>query len=212
MTTADAGQVGVIVADCVGFIDRAYGLYLDARLGFLANADMVLSVHKGLVGKLAPGTDLDSLPYMAGRGDPNDPANVVQHQTTQGQFRDRNRGGGDNHVLMGQMLIVLIFSFWEHEYRPRLAAALGHSEASELKIPLLGDLRLLRHDIVHHRGILQADTVRRLQVIPGMAAGVRIEVNEIGIEALVRGLKIAFDQVVVDAGGADPNHRKLWRV
>lgn len=66
-----------------------------------------------------------------------------------GEFRRRNRKGGPNHTRAAQLLILLMYEYWESEYRSSVAEALG-KDKNDLKIPLMGDLRLLRHDVIHH--------------------------------------------------------------
>ena len=45
------------------------------------------------------------------------------------------------------------YTFWEAEIRPRLAAAISHS-ANEITSDIMGDLREIRHSILHANGIL----------------------------------------------------------
>lgn len=59
---------------------------------------------------------------------------------------------GPVEALLGRQWIVSVYALWEDEYRPLLAAARGNSNNEE-KYPLLGDLRRLRHDVVHNRGV-----------------------------------------------------------
>jgi hypothetical protein len=65
---------------------------------------------------------------------------------------------------LSQQWIVYTYTGWELEYRPRLAAAHG-CEPSDLKVPLLGDLRRLRHDVVHHRGVATKENAGRCEVV-----------------------------------------------
>src|SRR5690349_13836078 len=62
---------------------------------------------------------------------------------------------GPVETLLGQQWIVSVYALWEEEYRPRLAEAHGRTPTEET-YPLLGDLRRLRHDVIHHRGIASA--------------------------------------------------------
>jgi hypothetical protein len=62
---------------------------------------------------------------------------------------------GPVETLLGRQWIVSVYALWEEEYRPRLAAAHGRDKKEE-KYPLLGDLRRLRIDVIHHRGIATA--------------------------------------------------------
>ncbi|WP_326545187.1 hypothetical protein QGN32_15165 [Mycolicibacterium sp. ND9-15] len=61
----------------------------------------------------------------------------------------------DQPPLMKQFAaqaVVEFFTEWEEYYRPALAAALGCSE-DDIRIDYFGDLRNMRHDYVHNRGI-----------------------------------------------------------
>jgi hypothetical protein len=210
MSACDLAALSTAASEFVAVVDKLYGLYLDSQAGFLANADVIERNHAMTAATAAPGTDLDSLPLIIGRGDPNDPSNVTQHTTTQGEFKARNRRGGENHVLLGQLFVVQLYSFWEVGYRPRLARAMG-KEPDELKLEIFGDLRLLRHDVLHNLGVVDQATVRRLEVL-SVPAGQRLVLDELTIEMIARVAKALMDKLVVDAGGQDPQHRRVWRV
>jgi len=70
----------------------------------------------------------------------------------------------------GHQWVVHVFSMWEHGYRPRLAAARG-VDTDDVKIPVLGDLRLIRNDVVHHRGIATADSSGKCQQLRWFSVG-----------------------------------------
>lgn len=181
-------------------------------MGFVANHKQIVEAQVRACSVVSPQTDLDSLAFTYGYGDPNDPSNRLLHQTTQGDLKRRNAKGGSNHVRAAQLLIVLLYSFWEHEYRPRLAASLGLPDADTLKIPLFGDIRLLRQDVIHHRAIITKDTKKKLSGFTGLLEGKEINLTEGEVEAFVRDIKAAMDELVVQTGGADPLHRTLWHV
>jgi hypothetical protein len=71
---------------------------------------------------------------------------------------------GPVEVLLGRQWIVSLYALWEDEYRRRLAKAHGRSKEEE-KYPLLGDLRYLRNDVVHHHGIASAENTGRCEVL-----------------------------------------------
>jgi hypothetical protein len=85
------------------------------------------STLRQLTGKLEnPSVEyLDSLPFSYGKGDPNSPDAVVQHVTTQGTYKKRNAGNGENHRFIGNLCLISIFQFWEDYYRARIAKSLG---------------------------------------------------------------------------------------
>jgi len=208
----DLTELCSVVAAYVVSVDELYGHYLDSTMGFAANHKQMVEVQERACAAVPPQTDLDSLDFFYGHGNPNDPSNRLLHRTTQGDFKRRNVKGGKNHVRAAQLLIVLLYSFWEHEYRPRLAGSLGLADADGLKIPLFGDIRLVRQDIIHHRGVVTKDTATKLSVLAGFHEGNEILLAEGDVEALVCNIKSAMDELVVQAGGQDPLHRTLWHV
>jgi hypothetical protein len=57
------------------------------------------------------------------------------------------------------MCLVTIYQYRDDNYKGALAEILGCAKNS-IKIPVFGDLKLLRHSIIHHRGIALPDIVR----------------------------------------------------
>jgi hypothetical protein len=65
---------------------------------------------------------------------------------------------------LSQQWIVYTYTAWEHGYRARLEAAHGY-ESGRLKVPLFGDLRRLRNDVVHHLGVATQENSGRCEVV-----------------------------------------------
>jgi hypothetical protein len=192
-------------------LNALFGFYLDSAEGFRANVSKIskaqeMSAH--LVSDLA---ELDQLPFFIGQGDPNEPNNVMLHQTTQGQFKTRNDTGGSNYRLLSHIFIVFLFELWEEEYRLRIATWLS-IEKNELTLPILGDLRHLRNAVLHHRGVLTEKTHTKLEAIGGLEVGQVINFTEDDIVQLVRRIKAALDELVRSATGTDPELRTIWHI
>lgn len=149
-------------AECRAFlriVDGLYGVYLDATLGFrrlLEYIDSTQAVASELLASHGPEVasveHQDAQSWIYGLGNPNDPGAQVQHQTTTGEVKRRNRPGGGNYTFLANACVIALYSYWEDSFRGRIAEALGLKK-SELKAPVMGDLRLLRNSIVHHRAI-----------------------------------------------------------
>ncbi len=193
-------------------VDELYGHYLDTTAGFNLNARQVKQSQSEPIGGLDEDADRNGLPFFYGHGDPNDPANIMLHQTTQGQYVQRNIVGGHNHVRAGQWLVVLLFEYWESEHRRKIATALGLAGPTDLKVPYMGELRLLRQDVIHHRGKLQKATIQKVRFVGSCVVGDDLDLNDALVESIVRGLKSAMDDVVTEAGHPDPEHRKIWHI
>lgn len=79
-------------------------------------------------------------------------------QTMVEQFAE----GGPFAQRLTQQLLVTLYTAWEADLRGRLAAAHGCS-INDIQASFFGDLRHLRHDIVHHRGNASAEHATRCE-------------------------------------------------
>lgn len=209
---ADCSLIHESVLNYAMVVDELYGHYLDTTSGFVANERLVAETQVKIQSSLPPETDVDQLTLFYGNGDPNDPSNRILHRTTQGAYKARNAQGGQNHIRAAQLLLVLVFEYWESEHRARVAKALALTDRNELKVPVLGDLRHLRQDVIHHRGVVRGDTVKKLAVLKGFVEGKQLCLSEEEVERIILEVKSALDALVVEAGCPDPLHRKVWRV
>jgi hypothetical protein len=78
--------------------------------------------------------------------------------------------------LLGQMWIVVVFTAWESHYRAAIAAAAGVA-TDELSWPAMGDLRRMRHDVVHHRGVATERGTGRCELLKWGTPGEVISVG-----------------------------------
>lgn len=70
---------------------------------------------------------------------------------------------------------------------------------------IFGDLRLLRHEVLHNKGRLTKRTRDRLEVVDvGSAAAVNL--NQEGAGRLVFQVKAALDDIVQGATGENPGY------
>ena len=147
------------LAEFESTVDAIYGVYLDSTTGF----DEICRRHerqqqdtlrwlKDTHPELATVQYLDSTSFIYGKGDPRTPEAVELHRCTQAQYRTRNSKGGLNYLFIANMALVAIYQYWEDHFRSEIAAQLGLSK-NELKEPVMGDLRRVRHSVVHHAGV-----------------------------------------------------------
>lgn len=99
-----------------------------------------------------------------GIGDPNSPEARQYAQWSLSEALNQVRERGPVETRLGHQWIALLYSLWEHEYRPRLALAHGRDKDDEM-YPLLGDLRRLRHDVLHHGGVATQEWTGRCEVV-----------------------------------------------
>lgn len=215
MSSKSTPDLSVLTRETKAFVDKIdelYGFYLDSTLGFLRNHEFMVQSQLLDAAKAEAGDidqDLSSLYF--GKESPTDPNNQVLHSTTQGEFKRRNGYKGKNHALLAQLLLVMLYEYWDTEYRYRIAKALGFQRADQLKIPLFGDLRRLRNDILHRQGIASPETVSKLEIIKAITPNKPIIPTAGNVDRLIRALKFCLDTLITDAGGADPRYRLLRR-
>jgi hypothetical protein len=75
-----------------------------------------------------------------------------------------NEKTGPNEQQHARAILIFLFTYWEDEIRPRLAAAVGVAPKSIIS-DIHGDLRIIRHAILHAKGKLRHEEHRRLKVL-----------------------------------------------
>ena len=147
-----------VVREFLAVVDSLHGAYLDAITGFLSQVDWYDKIRSEMVAHSPqiPPDAFDGAAMGYGTGHPRQPQSRVVHSCTQGEYRRRNSEGGQNHKVIGQVCLVQIYSYWEDCYRDKLADLCG-KKRNEITLDIMGDIRLLRNSIVHHRGIALKD-------------------------------------------------------
>jgi hypothetical protein len=80
-----------------------------------------------------------------------------------------NALNGSNEQQHARAIVVFLFTYWEDEIRPRLAAAKA-VPLSEIRGDAMGDLRIPRNVILHARGILRSDKHTELKKLSRLFA------------------------------------------
>ena len=150
--------VAQVLADLQDFVAEAFSTHAWARFGLLHEHDLLMQMPAGEPGKPETATITihvgpDSEPFP-----PYSTWTVIDARA----LTDPN--GGPVHLRLGHQFVVFLLAGWEHEYRPRLAAAHG-CDAGDIKVPVIGDLRLMRNDIIHHHAIATSSNSGRCQVL-----------------------------------------------
>ena len=141
-------------------VTSIYGVYLMSTQGFhllvkeLMNVQlMTMNKLKSTHPELASVQYLDSLVYIFGKGDPNLPNSIELYRCTQGEYKERNSEKGINSRFVGNMCVIAIYQYWENYFRQKIANLLNRTNKNELTSDIMGDLKILRHSIIHHRSI-----------------------------------------------------------
>jgi len=141
-------------------VTSIYGVYLMSTQGFhllskeLTNIQLTtINQFRSTHPELASIQYLDSTEYIFGKGDPNLPTSIKLYRCTQGEYKERNSEKGINFRFIGNMCVIAIYQYWEDYFRQKITNLLNKTNKNELASDIMGDLKILRHSIIHHRSI-----------------------------------------------------------
>lgn len=193
-----------IIEEYIEILDAIYGVYLDGIQGFSSAKKLFENAQKGTLArnieleKNKPNDssavynlsieefDNSSFIYTKGtKGKPN--YRILHYCSTQAQYKERNSPDGENYRFIGNMALISIYEYWQNSCRNKLAK---HHEVNSDKVvsPIFGDLRLLRHSIVHHKGIALSN-VERCLIFTWFKADDDIFINDDKMEDIVATIK-----------------------
>ena len=99
----------------------------------------------------------------------NDDPNNIQLTTVaamkQGEMIEALQRGGEFENQNCHALIVFMYRLWDEYYRPRIATALGLEQPGQLKSDFFGDIRLIRHAIIHNQAVLTQNEYSKLKIL-----------------------------------------------
>lgn len=166
MSVTDRKQLAThsqLVFELHQIINGVYGTYLDATAGFLrvavkanqdlesakANWDSMRGANP-ILPDISTAAHHMSFARSWRSGYDQKPYHL--HSASFEEIQERNQVGGKNWVYIANSCIVTIYAYWDEVYREKIADALGLPDKKQVKVPVFGDLRHLRHSIVHKAG------------------------------------------------------------
>lgn len=166
-------------------VDQIYGLYLDATKGFTHNVEFINRIQKDSTNRNPKLTIeyLDTVPFAYGIGHPADVNMVLQHETTQGNYKKRNGDNGANVIVLGHLCIVQLYSYWEDNYRSKIAESMNVKK-TELSSDIFGDIRHYRNSIIHHSGIALKE-IKKCKLLKWFNEGDQIVLNKNHIQDVI---------------------------
>ena len=129
---------------------------------------------------------------------PQDRHFKILHRSTMGDILRRLNADGDDYRLAANVCIVMIYQWWEDEYRGRIADYLQRPK-SDIRCDIMGDLRHFRASIVHKNGVA-IDEVNRCKILtwfkPGEIILVTRERFKELIDAIYNGMESFYTEVL----------------
>ncbi len=157
-----------ILRDFIDFANTQVGVYMDCLSGFQGNT---VRIHRQIARVNRPtGRQIkEGRPVMmyASVEDPSSP-DVIHHRIIRAdQFLAVNTEAGFNEQQVCWSIIVFLFAYWNEEVRPQIAKVRGVAP-EEIKVDALGDLRIIRHSIIHDKGVLPAKAHAKLKKLTAL--------------------------------------------
>lgn len=150
----------------IDFVNVQVGAYMDACSGFAKNKSVVeRQVHR----ELKPdgtkrGTKDAPRVMMTAVEDPTQPDVLMHRIVLVSEYIAANAVGGSNEQHHARAAITFLYAYWDEEVRPELARALGVA-TNKIVSDIFGDLRLVRHAVLHKKGILTDAAYQKLKLI-----------------------------------------------
>ena len=203
-------------------VDAIYGAYLDAIEGFsllkehLENGQHYqIMINKKLkeentnpnIHYNVSSDDFDSscIIYSEGEEGTND-YKILHYCCTQAEFIERNSPSGRNYRFIGNMSLISIYQYWEDYFRSKIATYLFNKQKDELQSPIIGDLKLLRHSIIHHNGIALKN-VEKCEILKWHKEGDEIFINKYKFEEIISQVYLWIKELKMMKNVASPELR-----
>lgn len=192
-------QIHKLAEELQKFLSRIHGLYLDSVLGFEATRNAVEQEQIFLKEWLKSSPEIANEKFLdtthfnheAKKGEPF--AASGMHFVTQGEVKARNKENGENHRFLGNMCIVMLYSYWEDYFREELAEARG-MKAKDIQVDIWGDIMLLRHSIIHKNGIASPD-INKAKILKWYQPDDKIFINQEKMREIILNITVFINSL-----------------
>lgn len=158
-----------VIREYIDFVNRQVGVYMDALAGFAGHHTRIERQIHRVIRPVDSHIDNkgQSVVVYASYEDPTKPDVIHNRIVRATDYIAANSKGGSNEQQHSQAILVFLFTYWEEEIRPRLAASKG-VELQEIRSDVMGDLRILRNIVLHSKGIIRSEKYKDLKKLSGM--------------------------------------------
>ena len=156
-----------IVREYIDFVNQQVGVYMDAIAGFAGHYARVERQVCRVMRKDKSKKSDEHPVVWASYEDPSKPDIIHNRIIRSSDYLSSNSVDGSNTQQHSQAILVFLFTYWEEEIRPRLAKSMSVA-ANEVKSDIMGDLRIIRHAILHSKGIIRPDKHKSLKLLGEM--------------------------------------------
>ncbi len=154
----------IILREYIDFVNQQVGMYTDACSGFAGNKTIVerqvMRISRAMGSKIDNnGNRIVMRPSLE---DPSQPDVIHQRIIRAVDYIAENSEGGSHEQQHARAIIIFLYTYWENEIRPRLAKAKG-VKTNQIMSDIMGDLKIIRHTILHTKAILEMQEHRKLK-------------------------------------------------
>lgn len=160
-----------IIREYIEFVNRQVGVYMDALAGFAGHYSRVeRQVHRiNRREKSSIRQNGQPVTVWASYEDPKQPDVIHNRIIRANDYIAANSKGGSNEQQHARAVLVFLFTYWEDEVRPRLAASRS-VRLQEISSDVMGDLRVIRNVILHSKSIMRPDKHKDLKKMSDLFA------------------------------------------
>ena len=157
------------IRDYINFVNAQVGVYMDALAGFSGHRVRVeRQVHRiNRPSRVKKDENGNNVMVWASYEDPTQPDVIHNRIIRAEEYIKANSPLGSNERQHSQAILVFLFTYWEDEIRPKLAAS-QNKTPNDIRSDILGDLRVLRNVILHSKGIIRKDKHKDLKKLNDM--------------------------------------------
>lgn len=127
-----------------------------------------------------------------GAGDPNDPTVVADASWRKSHLDGAATADGWLQQWLTQAWIALIFARWEDYYRPGFAALHG-VETRAITSDVIGDIRHMRNDVIHHGSVATAENTGKCRVLTRFETGEQIIFTPEDVRLMKSALQVTIE-------------------
>lgn len=91
------------------------------------------------------------------------------------------------------MCLISIYQYWEDDYRKKIATLLK-KEKTELKEPIMGDIKELRISIIHHKAIALPN-VKKCTLLKWYQEGDEIFINKEQFKEIIKHIRAYINKL-----------------
>lgn len=186
-----------ICQEFVTVINMHVGGYVDACAGFAGNCARVeRQVAKILREQRSkPNRKDGTVVVFASFNDPDHPDAIHHRIVAAKDFIKQNAEAGSNAQMHAASAIIFIFAKWDEVIRPRLALAKSVT-VNQISSDIMGDIRLLRHAILHNDGELSMSAHKRLVRLGELIPQGRINLSNDVMHKIFAEVKMGLAELV----------------